>query len=202
MARQTGKRLLKTNYAVLGDGQTEQYYLKHLKKLKNYKYAIRPSLFASITFETAESIIDELLSGGCNQIIYFTDYDTIINQDRVAEFEELKVKYVKNEEVFICETMPSIEFWFLLHFQKTTREFTNSNEVISYLLKHLKGYSKSESYLKNSKWVETLCANDKLNQAIKNSTSVLIEKEKNDASHFPYSKAHVAIEYFEKQKKE
>jgi len=71
MARQTGKRLLRTNYTVLGDGQTEQYYLKHLKRLKNYKYAIRPSLFASITFETAEGIIDELLSGDCNQIIYF-----------------------------------------------------------------------------------------------------------------------------------
>ncbi len=202
MARQTGKRLLRTNYAVLGDGQREQYYLKHLKRLKNYKYAIRPSLFASITFETAEGIIDELLSGGCNQIIYFTDYDTIVNQDKIAEFEKLKDKYAKNEEVFICETMPSIEFWFLLHFVKTTREFNNASEVTNLLVRYMQGYTKGEAYLKNSKWVETLCSNGKLEIASSNSSLILSEKEKGDkGSHFPYSKAHIAIEQFETQKK-
>lgn len=201
MARQPGQRLLRTNYVVLGDGQTEQYYLKHLKNIKNYKYAIRPSLFANITIETAVSIIDELLSGGCDQIIYFTDYDTIVNQNKIIEFEKLKNKYANNEEVLISETMPSIEFWFLLHFQKTTREFCNANKVIDLLVKHLRDYSKSEAYLKNSKWVETLCANDKLKIAIGNSASVLTEKESNPASHFPYSKVHLAIECFETQKK-
>jgi hypothetical protein len=200
MARQSSKRETRKTYVVLGDGQTEQYYLKHLKTLKGYKYTIRPSLFSSITIETAGSIIDEYLSGGCDQVIYFTDYDTIVNQNKIAEFEKLKNKYAGVKEVFICETMPSIEFWFLLHFLKTTREFNNASEVVTLLLKYLSGYSKSESYLKNSKWVETLCANVKLSQAINNSTLVLAEKEKNQASHFPYSKAHIAINYFEKQR--
>ena len=201
MARQSGKRQTRKTYVVLGDGQTEQYYLKHLRMLKGYKYSIRPSLFSSITIETAGSIIDEYLSGGCDQIIYFTDYDTIVNQNKNAEFEKLKGKYAETDEVLICETMPSIEFWFLLHFLKTTREFSNASEVETLLIKYLSGYSKGEAYLKNSKWVETLCANGKLSQAINNSTSILAEKEKQKASHFPYSKAHIAIEYFEKQKK-
>jgi hypothetical protein len=201
MARQSGKRQTRKTYVVLGDGQTEQYYLKHLRTLKGYKYSIRPSLFASITIETAGSIIDEYLSGGCDQIMYFTDYDTIVNQNKIAEFEKLKGKYTETNEVFICETMPSIEFWFLLHFHKTTREFSNANEVVTLFLKYLSGYSKGEAYLKNAKWVETLCASGKLNQAINNSTLVMAEKEKNQASHSPYSKAHIAIEYFEKQKK-
>lgn len=202
MARQSWKRQTRKTYVVLGDGQTEQYYLKHLKTQKGYKYSIRPSLFASITIETAGSIIDEYLSGGCDQIIYFTDYDTIVNQNKIAEFEKLKDKYTENNEVFICETMPSIEFWFLLHFLKTTREFCNASEVLALLTKHLKDYSKSESYLRNSKWVETLCANGKLEVASNNSSSILTEKENGDkGSHFPYSKAHIAIEYFEKQKK-
>jgi hypothetical protein len=202
MARHPQKRQTRKTYVVLGDGQTEQYYLKHLKILKGYKYSIRPSLFASITIETAGGIIDEYLSGGCNQIIYFTDYDTIVNQNKIAEFEKLKGKYANVKEVFICETMPSIEFWFLLHFQKTTREFCNASEVLALLTKHLKEYSKGESYLKNSSWVDTLCSNDKLIKAINNSIAVLTEKEKNSASHFPYSKAHIAIEHFEKQKME
>ena len=140
MTRQITRRLLKTNYVVLGDGLTEQYYLKHLKSLKNYKYAMRPSLFSGLTIETAESIIDDLLTGGCDQIIYFTDYDTIVNQNKQAEFERLKTKYERYDEVLICETMPSIEYWFLLHYQKTTREFTNSEEVFKFLKKHLKDY--------------------------------------------------------------
>jgi hypothetical protein len=202
MARQSGKRQTRKTYVVLGDGQTEQYYLKHLRTLKGYKYSIRPSLFASITIETAGSIIDEYLSGGCDQIIYFTDYDTIVNQNKIAEFEKLKGKYTGINEVLICETMPSIEFWFLLHFLKTTREFSNASEVVTLLLKYISGYSKGETYLKSSKWVETLCANDKLETACNNSLSILTEKGKGDkGSHFPYSKAHIAIDCFEKQKK-
>src|ERR1035437_8851864 len=157
MSRQIVRRLLKANYVVLGDEITEQYYLKHLKGLKNYKYAIRPSLFAGLTIETAESIIDDLLTGGCDQIIYFTDYDTIVNQNKVEAFASLKTKYSGYEEVLICETMPSIEYWFLLHYQKTTREFRNADDVCEFLKKHIRDYSKKEDYLKNAKWVENLC---------------------------------------------
>lgn len=201
MARQTGKRETRKTYVVLGDGQTEQYYLKHLKTLKGYKYTIRPSLFSSITIETAGDIIDEYLSGGCDQVIYITDYDTIVNQNKTAEFEKLKNKYADIKEVFICETMPSIEFWFLLHFLKTTREFNNASEAITILARYMQGYSKGEAYLKNYKWVEALCSNGKLETASNNSSSILTEKENGDkGSHFPYSKAHIAIKYFEYQK--
>lgn len=201
MARHTNKRETRKTFVVLGDGQTEQYYLKHLRAIKGYKYSIRPSLFASITIETAGNIIDEYLSGGCDQIVYFTDYDTIVNQNKIAYFEKLKSKYEEIPEVLICETMPSIEFWFLLHFIKTTREFNNASEAVTLLLKYLPGYSKGETYLKNAKWVETLCANSKLETACNNSSSILTEKEKgNKGSHFPYSKAHIAIEQFEKQR--
>lgn len=202
MARQPGRRETRKTYVVLGDGQTEQYYLRHLKTLRGYRYAIRPSLFSSITIETAGSIIDEYLSGGCDQIIYFTDYDTIVNQNKIAEFDKLRGKYAQTEEVLICETMPSIEFWFLLHFLKTTSEFNNASQVASLLAGYLRGYSKGEAYLKKSKWVETLCSDGKMEIACSHSSSILAEKEKGDkGSHFPYSKAHIAIDMFEKQVK-
>lgn len=40
----TRKRQHVKGIAVLGDGRTEQYYLKHLKELKGYRYVIKPSL--------------------------------------------------------------------------------------------------------------------------------------------------------------
>lgn len=201
MSRQSGQRQVKKSYIVLGDGQTEYYYLRHLKKIKAYKYIIRPSLFDSITIETVEGLIDEYLSGDCDQVIYFTDYDTIVNQNKLADFQRLKKKYANVKEVLICETMPSIEFWFLLHFIKTTREFKNSDEVIELLVKYIDCYSKGETFLNNIKWVETLCSNGKLLTAIKHSSEILLEKAKGDkGSHFSFSNANVAFEWFDRQK--
>jgi hypothetical protein len=201
MARQTGHRLLKKNFVVLGDGLTEQFYLKHLKEIKKYKYSIRPSLFTNINFESAERIIDELLSGGCDQIIYFCDYDTIVNQDSISDFEKLFNKYKSNETVLICKTMPSIEFWFLLHFIKTTREFANSKEVKNQLSKYILGYSKKKKFLSYSNWVEKLCKSERMEKAITSAEEILIEKKKKKASnHFPFTEVHLGIEKFEQQK--
>lgn len=202
MRRRQGNRLLHSSFVVLGDGLTEQFYLKHLKALKKYKYSIRPSLFASITIESAESIIDELLSGDCNQIIYFTDYDTIVSQGKKEKFDALVEKYSGINEVLICETMPSIEFWFLLHFCKTTREFCNASQVTQELKKFIKGYSKNKGFLENEKWVRDLCDNGKLENAILNSLSILKQNESEEqGKHFPYSKVHFGINKFEEHKR-
>jgi hypothetical protein len=200
--RQTGNRLLRTNYVVLGDGQSEQYYLKHLKKLRNYKYAIRPSLFSSLTIESAEVIIDELLSGGCDQIIYFTDYDTIVSQGKQQQFADFKNKYGNHSEVFICESMPSIEFWFLLHYFKTTREFRNADEVLCELIKYMKGFSKEKAFLEKEKWVVELCKNGKLETAVNNASSILKQRESDEiGEYFPFTKVHLAIQKFNEQMK-
>ncbi len=123
MSRAKGNRRFKIMYAVLGDGLTEQFYLKHLKEIRGYNYATRPSLFDNIEISQARDIIDELLKGGTDGIVYLTDYDIIINQGRKIEFDKLKRKYQNTPQVLICETMPSIEFWFLLHYQDTNRSF-------------------------------------------------------------------------------
>ena len=83
----------------MGDGKTEQAYLQHLKKLKGYKYSVYPSLFAKITHEVAENKIDELLSGRCDHIVYITDYDTVVNQNKRKKFDALKKKFENIDEV-------------------------------------------------------------------------------------------------------
>lgn len=201
MARHTQRRDTRKVMVVLGDGKTEQHYLTHLKKLKKYKFTIRPSLFSNITIENVEYYIEEHLSGGCNNIIYITDYDTIVNQHKLEKFNKLKRKYAQKKEVLICETMPSIEFWFLLHFCKTTTEFASCDDVTRFLKRYLPDYDKSESYLKSSKWVESLCSDNGLEYAIRNSELVLKEKTLGDkGDHFPFSNIHNAIALFEETK--
>ncbi len=201
MARRTGTRNTRKNFVVLGDGITEQYYLKHLKELNGYKYVLRPSLFSGITIESAESLIDEYVSGDCTKIIYLTDYDTIVSQRKKEKFEKIKRKYKNQEQVIICESMPGIEFWFLLHFLKTSREFRTCDEVIIELLKYIKGYSKKKEYLENGSWAKFLCSENRMGNAIGHSKEILKEKELGYiGEHFPYSKIYLAIEYFEAQK--
>lgn len=203
MARRNQHRRLKANYVVLGDGLTEQYYMKHLRILKNYKYSVYPSLFNSITIDIAECKIDELISGGYNLIVYFTDYDTIVNQNRKEVFERIKEKYASYPEVLICESMPSIEFWFLLHHIKTTKEFLNAKEAERELKKFISKYTKNgKNFLEKSKWVSDLCNNDKMKLAIKRASQILKQKEKEDVGrHFPFTKVHQGISLFEKMKK-
>jgi len=198
MARRSQRRETKKTFVVLGDGITEQFYLKHLKEIKGYKYSIRPSLFVGITFEKAECIINEYLSGGCNNIIYLTDYDTIVCQDKVTEFNHFKSKYSSCKEVLICETMPSIEFWFLLHFIFTTREFRNSGEVERMLKSYFPDYSKEKSYLESKRWVERLVEGEKLEFAKTNAIKILRKRDSDACGrHLPFSEVHKAIERFE-----
>lgn len=201
MGRITKERRFKLKYAVLGEGITEQWYLSHLKKDKDYSFSIRPSLFADIGIEKAEGIIDELLSGGCDQVTFLTDHDTIVNQGKKAEFDKLLSKYEDVEEVLICDSMPSIEYWFLLHFAYTTKEFVNCDEVVRDLKNHTADYSKKKSYLEKDKFFKQLTSNGGLNKAISNATKGLKQYNKGcNGEHFPFSKMHLAIQEFEKQK--
>lgn len=187
--------------AVLGDGRTEQFYLKHLKELCSYNYAIRPLLFNSINLKEATSLIKQAIKEERNPIFYFTDYDTIVNQNRVKAYEKFKKQFAKYPEVVIIDSMPSIEFWFLLHYCKTTREFRNAHELTSVLKSHIPDYDKKIEYLERIQWVQLLLEGNKMQDAISRSKEVLTQKEDgNTGNHFPFTKMHMAIDAFDKQK--
>ena len=202
MGRRISKTKKFTSYAVLGDGQTEQYYFEHLKKIKGFKYIVRPRLFKSITIELADELIQEMLKEGYDMVVYFTDYDTIVQQGKMAKYNKIVAKYQKRSDVLICESMPSIEFWILLHYIKTTRYFQNAGEVLKELKKYLPEFSKATSFLEKQKWVEDLCRDGKLTAAMKNASEILAEKEQEHVGeYFPFTKVGVGIEWFERKNK-
>jgi|SRR5690554_454984 len=202
MARITRERIFKHRYAVLGEGITEQWYLNHLKKYKAYRYTIKPSLFANIGLENAERFIDNLLASGYDQITFLTDYDTILSQNRQDQFDRLVRKYEGCGEVFICESMPSIEIWFLLHFSYTTQEFVDYESIKRVLRRKLTGYEKSRKYLATAGWFDSLIQDGGLEKAQENAKRLLGRlKMGNVGRHCPFTKMHLAIEEFEKQKR-
>ena len=64
-----------------------------------------------------------------------------------AKFEALCQKYKDRKDVIICDSMPSIEFWFLLHYLNTNRYFATSDDVIDVLHKYIPDFSKQEKFL-------------------------------------------------------
>jgi hypothetical protein len=181
---------LRGSVFVIGEGITEQHYFTHLKHLKKYKCVVKPRFFGKTSIDEIEKSVKKLLQGEVSVICVF---DADVSERNIVEKEKLnrfKKEYQRNKNVLICDSLPSIEFWFLLHFVKTTKHFQNSKAVERELKKFISDYNKTDNYLKNSRWVEQLI--EKLEIACDNAKSI------GQIAGSSYSNIFKAIEKFEK----
>ena len=118
---------------------------------------------------------------------------TRTNENERKRLEKMKTDYQKNERVFICDSMPSIEFWFLLHYLETSKYFHSSEDVIKTLNKYISGYNKHGIYLEKSQWVTSLCEDNKLEKACITAESIPQDSQS-------YSQIYKAIRLFEENK--
>lgn len=150
---------------VVGAGITEYWYLKHLKKYESFNYILRPSLFGDESMQTIQSRILEGLEAGENVVCVFDEDVRQWNEAEKKRMDDIHRRYDTHEKVVIAGSMPSIEYWLLLHFENTNRYLGTSAKVIEVLRKHLNGFDKKESYLKQEKWILSLLDKDKLKTA-------------------------------------
>ena len=108
--------------------------------------------------------------------VFDVDVTRIHKADKI-KFDAMRKRYSNNPSVIICESMPSIEFWFLLHYIKSNRYFATSDDVISILRRYLSNFSKQQSYISKENWVASLMADNKLTTAINNAVSIGEEGE-------------------------
>lgn len=167
MARRIKERELKNpTITIIGEGATERYYFTHLKRLRGYNYVCKPRNFTEQTFDEMQKQIDRVLADNGIAVCVF---DADVTRTRPAEkikYDDMRRKYAKNPSVILCDSMPSIEFWFLLHYLNTNRYFATSDEVIAVLRRFIPEFSKHQSFLSKEVWVSELLINDKMNQAI------------------------------------
>lgn len=97
----------------------------------------------------------------------------------------LKKKYENNPNVILCDSLQSIEYWFLLHFEDTCRYFQDSAATERALKQYLPTYDKTRKYLEKDKWVKEMLADSKMDKACE-----LAEKYKGRDS---YSEIYKAI---------
>lgn len=193
-------------FLISGGTNTERYYFTHINDTTDYKFNIRPKYFAdeSNYTEAFPKRIKEILDVNTDAKIFCVfDWDTIYgNKTKLKKhekFEKLFQTEISNGSVTICPSMPSIEYWFLLHFEDYKDLLRNypavSGRLAPYIKpcfpdpsKGLKLLLKKAKYLKDSTWVRNLCSNGKLEAAIKRAeTNVKAAETSEDLENQSYS---------------
>lgn len=167
MARTVNKRPQKSPVVtVIGEGLTEQFYFKHIRSLFNFRYVIKPYYFGVTSLYEMDRKIAGVLDGGGIAVCVF-DAD-VAHRDEAERKKlcSLFRKYGNKESVVFCHSLPSIEYWFLLHFRNTNRGFRDSQDVEGELGKYMEAYEKSSKFLEDERWVEDLCKGNKLGTAL------------------------------------
>ena len=166
MARKTSLKQRRSPIpTIIGAGITEQWYFTHLKALRGYQVKIRPRFFGTETAAGLAKRIEEVLQDEGIAICVFDADVSTWNEVEHKKLDALRKKYKDNPSVLLCDSMPSIEYWFLLHYKHTTRHYGTSKAVIKELRKYLPQYDKTEQFLSNQKWVEEMSGEGKLEQA-------------------------------------
>lgn len=190
MARIKSERLLKSpKITVIGEGLTERWYFTHLRNIEGFKYDCKPRFFSEQSYDEMGKLVETVLKRG-GIAVCVCDVDiTRTNEKAKSSFKKLKDMFKDNDNVLICDSMPSIEFWFLLHFIDTSKYYNDSSDVISALRKWIPMFEKNGHFLEKQDWVESLIANDGLDAAC-------LRAQRHEDNAESYSNVHKAIELF------
>jgi hypothetical protein len=176
---------------IVGEGITEQYYFAHIKRIFGYQCTIKPRFFGNTSIAEMRKKIEELLRDDIFVICVFDTDVSTHNESERRKLMQLQHKYRNNKNLIFCDSLPSIEFWFLLHFLDTNRHFVDSNEAEAVLKRHIPEYEKTSSFLEKEKWVRDLSSTNKLNQAIERA-------KRFESEQGSYSNVNRAFEVFQK----
>ena len=198
-------------FVVSGGKNTERYYFAHISAVSNnYKFNIRPKYFGdeSAYTEVFPKRIAEILSKNADAKIFCVfDMDTVVKyglQDKHKDFVDALDSEIKSGQVVLCESMPSFEFWLLLHFTDYSGLLRNYEEVADLLAPYIKQYFpdsgkrlkkllKSERYVQNPTWVKRLLEEGKLEQAIERA-KICIDRENNEKGKHSYTNVFKSFE--------
>ena len=147
MARKLKPRKSNFSVVVIVDGADEKWYLEKVKE--NYrpeilgKIKIEPDLVQKKKVSNLFSEAKTRIERGCSKVILVLDFDEIVKDGReLKEFKEwysiyqtMKTNTIKNyawmEKLVLIINSPCIEYWFLLHFRKTTILYNRSMPALT-----------------------------------------------------------------------
>lgn len=149
----------KTNpaFAVVVDGKTEIWYLQMLKRNeRDIRVSIKPEIPNKKSVEEQYKLVCDLSDKEFTKVFWVIDLDTVIKEENEAPkgkkspllvFDEYRTELSKNyPNVVVIVNNPCLEFWFLLHFEKTSKYFKLCSNAENQLKRHLKNYEKTQKF--------------------------------------------------------
>lgn len=194
MARRIENRSQKKrSVTIIGEGITEQYYFTHIRTLYGYHFTIKPYYFSVTSLVEMDKKIAEAIRDGGYAIAVFDADVAHRNEAEKKKLESICKKYAGKKNVLLCDSLTSIEYWFLLHYENTNRFFKDSSATENELCKYIPDYEKKAAFLQNIKWVADLCSEEKLELAKTRAKTFGHEGES-------YSEIYKAFDFFEKMR--
>lgn len=170
-------------FVIVVDGETEVWYLQMLKRNeRNIRVSIKPEIPNKKSVEEQYNLVCDLSRKEFTKVFWVIDLDTLIKEDKdspkgkkspLKTFEKYRTNLADNfKNVVVIVNNPCLEFWFLIHFEKTSKYFDTCSGAETQLKKHLKDFEKTEKFFtkQNDDIYLKLKANLKI--AIKNSIAL------------------------------
>jgi hypothetical protein len=146
----------KPKFAFVVDGECEYLYLQMLKRNeRSINVDLKPEI------PQKKKLIDQYnkvieLSNDYDKVFWIIDFDVINSETRltkkgvktaIQEFKEYCNKITKSyKNIIVIINNPCLEYWILLHFEKTSKYYETCDGVTKQLKKHLLEYNKSQSF--------------------------------------------------------
>lgn len=196
MARKRKEKKTKYQVAIIGEGPTEWHYFNDMKQVKRFPYKITPDLPKHSDYKCIFSKAKKLVNEGFNLVFCVLDLDVFkADAKKEEKYINEKNKLEKNDRIIVCETMPCIEYWFLIHYKKkySSKIYPNYSSLEKELKKYLPKYEKSNEYLKKIKIFQTLTKSGDMEKAVEFSEQLRQEKEDSDNNLFPFSEIDLLL---------
>ena len=147
----------KQSFAVVVDGETEYWYLEMLKRNEpNIPFKIRPQILQKKNIDQQYELVTELSEEDYDKVFWIVDLDVLLKEERekrnstspLQQFLNYYKSLSKQKKIVVIVNNPCLEYWFLLHFQKTNKVFTACTDAEKQVSQHLEGYEKTEKFFK------------------------------------------------------
>lgn len=143
------------SFAIVVDGETEIWYLQMLKRNeRDIRVNIKPEIPNKKSIKDQFNMVCDLSNKEFTKVFWIVDLDTIVREEREAPkgpksplttFKRYREELLNNYlNVTVIVNNPCLEFWFLLHFEQTSKYFATCSDARAQLKKHLKDYEKTQ----------------------------------------------------------
>lgn len=149
----------KPSFAIVVDGETEKWYLEMLKRNeRDIRVSIKPEIPNKKSIKDQFQLVSKLSEKEYDKVFWLVDLDVLIKElnetpkgqeSTLVEFEKYRKQLTnKFANVVVIVNNPCLEFWFLLHFEQTSKYFRTCSESEFQLKKHLRNYEKTQKFFK------------------------------------------------------